>query len=124
MNREIITSFLWLFAYFHLDRYTYDTLQDIANHLLSRTQLRPKIGIILGTGLGSLANQLTDADYIDYETVPHFPVSTVEGHVGRLIFGYLKGVPVMCMQGRFHYYEGYPLAKVEYFSICRFFVIC
>lgn len=87
-------------------------LQEIANHLLSRTQLRPKIGIILGTGLGSLANQLTDADYIDYQTIPHFPVSTVDGHVGRLIFGYLKGVPVMCMQGRFHYYEGYPLAKV------------
>ncbi|XP_053684278.1 purine nucleoside phosphorylase isoform X1 [Sabethes cyaneus] len=91
--------------------YTYDTLQEIANHLLGRTKLRPKIGIILGTGLGSLANQLTDADYIDYQTIPHFPVSTVEGHVGRLIFGYLKGVPVMCMQGRFHYYEGYPLAK-------------
>ncbi|EDS43168.1 purine nucleoside phosphorylase [Culex quinquefasciatus] len=94
-----------------LGRYTYDVLQEIANHLLARTQLRPKIGIILGTGLGSLANQLTDADYIDYQTIPHFPVSTVEGHVGRLIFGYLKGVPVMCMQGRFHYYEGYPLAK-------------
>lgn len=60
-----------------------------------------------------MANQLTDADYIDYQTIPHFPVSTVDGHVGRLIFGYLKGVPVMCMQGRFHYYEGYPLAKVS-----------
>uniref|UniRef100_U5EV37 Purine nucleoside phosphorylase n=1 Tax=Corethrella appendiculata TaxID=1370023 RepID=U5EV37_9DIPT len=91
--------------------YTYDTLQDIANYLLERTKLRPKIAIICGTGLGCLAEKLTDTDVFDYETIPNFPVSTVEGHAGRLIFGYLKGIQVMCMQGRFHYYEGYPLAK-------------
>uniref|UniRef100_A0A182PH60 Purine nucleoside phosphorylase n=1 Tax=Anopheles epiroticus TaxID=199890 RepID=A0A182PH60_9DIPT len=101
---------------FHMPRtehvgYTYDTLQEIANYLLERTDLRPKVGIICGSGLGTLAEQLTDVDSFDYETIPHFPVSTVAGHVGRLVFGYLAGVPVMCMQGRFHHYEGYPLAK-------------
>ncbi|XP_050075032.1 purine nucleoside phosphorylase [Anopheles maculipalpis] len=101
---------------FHMPRtehggYTYDTLQEIANYLLERTELRPKVGIICGSGLGTLADQLTDVDSFDYETIPHFPVSTVAGHVGRLVFGYLAGVPVMCMQGRFHHYEGYPLAK-------------
>uniref|UniRef100_A0A182WKQ7 Purine nucleoside phosphorylase n=1 Tax=Anopheles minimus TaxID=112268 RepID=A0A182WKQ7_9DIPT len=101
---------------FHMPRtehvgYTYDTLQEIANYLLARTELRPKVGIICGSGLGTLADQLTDVDSFDYETIPHFPVSTVAGHVGRLVFGYLAGVPVMCMQGRFHHYEGYPLAK-------------
>nr|AJC98721.1 AGAP005945-RA [Anopheles coluzzii]AJC98733.1 AGAP005945-RA [Anopheles coluzzii]AJC98735.1 AGAP005945-RA [Anopheles coluzzii]AJC98743.1 AGAP005945-RA [Anopheles coluzzii]AJC98747.1 AGAP005945-RA [Anopheles coluzzii] len=101
---------------FHMPRtehvgYTYDTLQEIATYLLERTELRPKVGIICGSGLGTLAEQLTDVDSFDYETIPHFPVSTVAGHVGRLVFGYLAGVPVMCMQGRFHHYEGYPLAK-------------
>ncbi|XP_035790898.1 purine nucleoside phosphorylase-like isoform X4 [Anopheles albimanus] len=91
--------------------YTYDMLKEIANHLLERTELRPKVGIICGSGLGTLADQLTDVDSFDYETIPHFPVSTVAGHVGRLVFGYLAGVPVVCMQGRFHHYEGYPLAK-------------
>lgn len=91
--------------------YTYDTLQEIAKFLMDRTELRPKVGIICGSGLGTLADQLTDVDSFDYETIPHFPVSTVAGHVGRLVFGYLAGVPVVCMQGRFHHYEGYPLAK-------------
>lgn len=56
---------------------------------------------------------LTDTDRFPYEDIPNFPVSTVEGHAGQMIFGYLKNVPVMCMQGRFHYYEGYSLAKVK-----------
>lgn len=55
---------------------------------------------------------LTDTDRFPYEDIPNFPVSTVEGHAGQMIFGYLNKIPVMCMQGRFHYYEGYPLAKV------------
>lgn len=80
---------------------------------MDRTKLRPKIAIICGSGLGSLADELTDFDAFPYEDIPDFPVSTVEGHAGKMIFGYLGGVPVMCMQGRFHYYEGYPLAKVR-----------
>lgn len=79
---------------------------------MDRTKLRPKIAIICGSGLGSLADLLKNCDAFPYEDIPHFPVSTVEGHAGQLLFGYLEGVPVMCMQGRFHYYEGYPLAKV------------
>uniref|UniRef100_A0A182MBH3 Purine-nucleoside phosphorylase n=1 Tax=Anopheles culicifacies TaxID=139723 RepID=A0A182MBH3_9DIPT len=87
---------------FHMPRtehvgYTYDTLQEIANYLLARTELRPKVGIICGSGLGTLADQLTDVDSFDYESIPHFPVSTVAGHVGRLVFGYLAGVPVIVL---------------------------
>lgn len=78
---------------------------------MERTKIRPKIGIICGSGLGHLAETLTDVDSFPYEDIPHFPVSTVHGHAGRMVFGYLNGVEVMCMQGRFHYYEGYPLTK-------------
>lgn len=62
---------------------------------------------------GCLADALTDSTSFPYETIPHFPTPTVPGHMGRLVFGYLGDVPVMCMQGRFHYYEGYPLWKVS-----------
>lgn len=65
---------------------------------------------------GSLAEFLEDKKCFPYEEIPHFPVSTVKGHHGQMVFGYLKGVPVMCMQGRFHYYEGYPLWKVYLFA--------
>lgn len=60
----------------------------------------------------ALGDTLTQKDIFPYEAIPQFPLSTVEGHVGQMVFGYLDGIPVMCMQGRFHYYEGYPLAKV------------
>ncbi|XP_031634492.1 purine nucleoside phosphorylase-like [Contarinia nasturtii] len=91
--------------------YSYDLLSSIANYLLDRTKYRPKIGIICGSGLGSLAESIENADQIPYQSIPNFPVSTVEGHAGQLIFGTINNVAVMCMQGRFHYYEGYPLAK-------------
>lgn len=61
---------------------------------------------------GSIAESLTHQQIFPYEEIPHFPKSTVKGHVGQMVFGYLQDVPVMCMQGRFHYYEGYPLWKV------------
>lgn len=82
--------------------------------------LRPYIpaetqtGIILGTGLGELANAITDKKEIPYEDIPHFPVSTVEGHSGRLIVGRLAGKPVLAMRGRFHYYEGYSMKEVTW----------
>ncbi|XP_076281035.1 purine nucleoside phosphorylase isoform X2 [Lasioglossum baleicum] len=91
--------------------YTYETLQESAQFLLDRIKIKPKIGIICGSGLGSLADSLEDTQCFPYEEIPHFPVSTVQGHKGQMVFGYLRGVPVMCMQGRFHYYEGYPLWK-------------
>ncbi|TMW41220.1 hypothetical protein DOY81_013700, partial [Sarcophaga bullata] len=83
--------------------YSYEVIKDIADYLLQRTSVRPVIGIICGSGLSSLADNITDTQSFAYEDIPNFPVSTVEGHVGRLIFGYLEGLPVMAMQGRFHY---------------------
>ncbi|XP_036317609.1 purine nucleoside phosphorylase-like, partial [Rhagoletis pomonella] len=91
--------------------YSYELIKEIADFLLERTDIRPKVGIICGSGLNSMADHITDTQAFDYKDIPHFPVSTVEGHVGRMIFGYLEGMPVVAMQGRFHYYEGYPLAK-------------
>ncbi|CAG9793847.1 unnamed protein product [Diatraea saccharalis] len=97
--------------------YSYETLLETANFLLSRTSIRPRIGVICGSGMGSywkegsLAESIEDADCVPYEDIPNFPVSTVEGHHGKLVFGKLEGVPVVAMQGRFHYYEGYPLWK-------------
>lgn len=93
------------------DFYSYDVLSSIANYLLDRTKHRPKIGIICGSGLGSLAESIDNAEIVPYQSIPNFPVSTVEGHAGQMIFGTINDVDVMCMQGRFHYYEGYPLAK-------------
>jgi purine-nucleoside phosphorylase len=75
---------------------------------------RPAIGLILGSGLGDLAHQVEDAVYIDYHDIPHFPVSTVEGHAGRFAVGSLEGKPVIVMQGRFHYYEGYSMKMVVF----------
>ncbi|UZD21066.1 purine-nucleoside phosphorylase [Algoriphagus halophytocola] len=72
------------------------------------------IGIILGTGLGKLGDQITIAQEIDYADIPHFPVSTVESHSGKLIFGELSGKKVMAMRGRFHYYEGYTMQEVTF----------
>lgn len=75
---------------------------------------KPKTGIILGTGLSRLADKIDREYTIDYEDIPHFPLSTVESHSGKLIYGYLFGHPVVAMQGRFHYYEGYTLQQVTF----------
>ncbi|XP_047503381.1 purine nucleoside phosphorylase isoform X2 [Pieris napi] len=91
--------------------YSYEMLEEIANFLLTKTKIRPIIGIICGSGMGSLADTIVDAERIPYEEIPNFPTSTVEGHHGQLVFGRLGEVPVVAMQGRFHYYEGYPLWK-------------
>lgn len=74
----------------------------------------PKTAIILGTGLGSLVDFIEDKQYIKYSDIPNFPVSTVEGHSGNLIFGTLGGKRVIAMQGRFHYYEGYAMSQVTF----------
>ena len=72
------------------------------------------IAIVLGSGLGELGEKIQDAIYIDYHEIPHFPVSTVPGHKGRLVIGKLEGKSVMCMQGRFHYYEGWSMDQCVY----------
>lgn len=74
----------------------------------------PKVGIILGSGLGGLVDDIENPNIIPYSEIPHFPASTVEGHKGELIFGILKGSPIIAMAGRFHYYEGYDLAEVVF----------
>jgi purine-nucleoside phosphorylase len=76
------------------------------------TDLKPRVGLILGSGLNALAESVEDAVSIPFADIPHFPVSTVEGHSGRLILGTLEGVPLMVMQGRAHYYEGYSMGRV------------
>nr|CAD7445112.1 unnamed protein product [Timema bartmani] len=88
--------------------YTYDVLQEIAQFLMTRTKIKPKVGIILGTGLGPVADLMTDRTIIPYQDIPHFPLSTTPGHQGELVFGTLGTVPVICMKGRFHFFEGYP----------------
>ena len=80
--------------------------------LRTRTAMQPAIGIILGTGLGDLAKEIKPEVVVDYGDIPHFPISTVESHHGKLIFGTLGGKQVVAMQGRFHFYEGYTLQQV------------
>jgi purine-nucleoside phosphorylase len=83
-------------------------------YIQSKTDFRPDFLIILGTGLGRLASQIQVATSIPYNEIPHFPVSTVESHAGRLLFGTLSGKKVVAMQGRFHYYEGYSMQQIVF----------
>lgn len=79
-----------------------------------RTALQPAVGLVLGSGLGSLADDIADATAIPYEDIPGWPQSTVHGHSGRLVIGTLEGVPVVAQQGRAHFYEGYSMAQVTF----------
>ena len=89
-------------------------IDQAVTFLRTRTVARPGIGIILGTGLGGLAQEIRQEVVVDYGDIPHFPVSTVESHHGKLIFGSLAGKPVVAMQGRFHLYEGYSPQQVTF----------
>lgn len=91
-----------------------ERIQETAAYLKTRMPFRPRTAVILGTGLGNLAGAITDKAEIPYEEIPHFPVSTVEGHSGKLLIGRLGGKEVLAMQGRFHYYEGYSMQEVTY----------
>jgi purine-nucleoside phosphorylase len=86
------------------------TLTFIARHV----QLRPEVGIVLGTGMGGLVDRIEVHKALAYNFIPHFPLSTVESHFGKLIFGHIGGVPVVAMQGRLHYYEGYTMQQITY----------
>uniref|UniRef100_UPI00035AC981 Purine nucleoside phosphorylase n=1 Tax=Spirosoma linguale (strain ATCC 33905 / DSM 74 / LMG 10896 / Claus 1) TaxID=504472 RepID=UPI00035AC981 len=92
----------------------FEQIQETTQFIQSKITLRPAIGIILGTGLGALTNELDIDTTIPYETIPHFPLSTVEFHSGKLLIGTLGGKSVVVMQGRFHYYEGYTMQQVTY----------
>ncbi|MBR7048356.1 MAG: purine-nucleoside phosphorylase [Prevotella sp.] len=90
----------------------YKKIQETASWLKTKMTTSPKTAIILGTGLGQLASEITDKYEIPYSDIPNFPVSTVEGHSGKMIFGKLGGKDILAMQGRFHFYEGYSMKEV------------
>ena len=91
-----------------------EQIKNTAAYIQSKISFTPEVGIILGTGLGGLVKEINIKHIIPYEEIPNFPVSTVEGHSGKLIFGELGGKNVVAMQGRFHYYEGYTLQQVTF----------
>jgi purine-nucleoside phosphorylase len=88
--------------------------QSAAKFLLSQTPLRPRIGLVLGSGLGGFADELTDAIRLPYTNIPFFPRSTAVGHAGQMVFGKFSGIPVAAMQGRVHLYEGYSAREVAF----------
>ena len=89
-------------------------IHEAAEYIQGRIQRRPEVAIILGTGLSGLVKEIGDRLAIPYQEIPHFPVSTVEGHAGELIFGTLSGKDVMAMNGRLHFYEGYGLERMTF----------
>ena len=89
-------------------------IEDARRAVLARWQRRPRVGLILGTGLGRLAAQIDQPTTIPYAEIPHFSASTVASHAGQLVCGEIHGVPTVAMEGRFHYYEGYSLPQVTF----------
>ncbi|MDR1582092.1 MAG: purine-nucleoside phosphorylase [Prevotellaceae bacterium] len=92
----------------------YEKIKKTADFIRTKTSLQPETGIILGSGLGGLATKIAESQTFEYADIPGFPVSTVEGHAGRLIFGKLNSERVVAMQGRFHYYEGYSMEQITF----------
>lgn len=90
----------------------YEKLANCYENIKSRLPFRPKVALVLGSGLGDFAEQADTEGSIDYHDIEGFPVSTVPGHKGRFVFAHVNGVPVVMMQGRVHYYEGYPMTDV------------
>jgi purine-nucleoside phosphorylase len=97
-----------------MSKTTYDMIIEAKTFIEKKTAVKPDYAIILGTGLGRLVDSMKVETVIPYETIPHFPVSTVETHAGRLIMGTLGGKTVMAMQGRFHFYEGYTMHQIVF----------
>lgn len=91
-----------------------EKIREAVEYIKSKCDLKPQVGVILGTGLGGLVEQVEIDCEIPYDEIPHFPVSTVESHHGRLLLGTLEGKSVIVMQGRFHYYEGYNMKQVTF----------
>ena len=91
-----------------------ERIREAAAVITSRVEENPTVGLILGSGLGVLGDEVEAAVRIPYEEIPHFPVSTVEGHAGQLVVGHFEGHSVVVMQGRFHYYEGYSMDEVVF----------
>lgn len=92
--------------------FSIEEIDEVADVIRKRIHYQPKVGLILGSGLGGLANLIEQADLLPYSEIPAWPRSTVEGHQGKLVVGPLKGAPVIVLQGRSHFYEGYSMAEV------------
>lgn len=92
----------------------FDQIQETVSYIRELTDFEPTYGLILGTGLGALSDEIERVIEIDYKDIPHFPVSTVQSHKGKLVLGYLNGQKVVAMAGRFHYYEGYSMQQVTF----------
>jgi purine-nucleoside phosphorylase len=92
----------------------YQKIQEAVDAIQARTEIRPEIGIILGSGLGSIADQVTDSVVIPYTDIPHFHGTSVEGNSGKMTVGNLHGIPTVFLQGRFHLYEGYAMEEVVF----------
>lgn len=91
-----------------------ERINETVDYITNKLSINPRIGIILGSGLGPLADEISNAEIIKYENIPNFPTSTVKGHKGQLVIGTLEGKKIIAMQGRFHYYEGYPIDQVTF----------
>ena len=92
----------------------YNKIIESVEYIKSKVDSNPEVGVILGSGLGDLVDSVEDMKFIEYKDIPNFPVSTVKGHEGKLVFGKINGKEVLLMQGRFHYYEGYTMKEVTY----------
>ena len=92
----------------------YDKIQEAVAYVRSKTDFVPEVGLVLGSGLGPLADEVEKVAEIPYGEIPHFKASTAPGHKGQLVFGYLEDKPVAVMQGRMHHYEGYSYEEVAY----------
>lgn len=92
----------------------WEQVQETVNYIKNKTNFFPEYGVILGSGLGSFTEDITIAFTLPYTEIPNFPVSTVQGHIGALVFGTIGGKNVVAMQGRFHYYEGYSMQEVTF----------
>ena len=92
-----------------------EKVKQSLNEIISRIRDIPKVGVVLGSGMGDFARHIQHPVVIPASDIPHYPISTVPGHEGRLLFGQLENVPVVCVQGRVHYYEGYSLQHVTYY---------
>ena len=90
----------------------YNKLMGCLASVREKTNFKPEVALILGSGLGEFANEIEIVDTISYTDIEGFPVSTVKGHAGRFVFGYVEKTPIVIMQGRVHYYEGYPMQDV------------
>ena len=92
----------------------YEKIKQTVTYIQEQTSFKPQIGIVLGSGLGNLGNQIEVEASISYSDIPNFPLSTVKGHQGKLVFGTLGGKKVIAMQGRFHFYEGYNMKEISF----------